>query len=72
MRQMNISQFKAQCHSLLRELDSDGLMITRLGKSVATLVPVPGSCADLIGSMKGKILIKGDTLGSGLNWNANR
>ncbi|MEO5923627.1 MAG: type II toxin-antitoxin system prevent-host-death family antitoxin [Bryobacteraceae bacterium] len=68
--QMSASQFKEQCLSLLDRLDSDGLVITKHGKPVARVLPARSDCAELIGSLKGKIRVKGDTLSTGVKWNA--
>lgn len=70
MNQINASKFKEQCLALLDHLGPEGLIITKHGKPVARLTPVASSCADLIGSMKGKIRIKGDLLSTGIGWNA--
>ncbi|MCX6619246.1 MAG: type II toxin-antitoxin system prevent-host-death family antitoxin [Acidobacteria bacterium] len=70
MRQVNASKFKEQCLSLLDRLDREGLVITKRGKPVARVVPIGSGCAHLIGSMKGKLEIKGDILSTGLKWNA--
>jgi prevent-host-death family protein len=68
--QISASQFKEQCLSLLDHLDADGLVITKHGKPVAKLIPASTDCKDLIGSLKGKIKVHGDTLSTGLEWDA--
>jgi prevent-host-death family protein len=68
--QLNASKFKEQCLSLLDNLDPEGILITKRGKPVARVVPVSTDCAGLIGSMKGRIEIKGDILSTGIRWNA--
>ena len=70
MRSINASKFKEQCLSLLDHVDTGGIVITKRGRPVAKLVPVSSDCADLIGSMKGKLRIKGDILSTGLKWDA--
>ncbi|MGD1070467.1 MAG: type II toxin-antitoxin system prevent-host-death family antitoxin [Bryobacteraceae bacterium] len=70
MNQINASKFKEQCLALLDRLDPEGIVITKHGKPVARLTPVNSSCADLIGSMKGSIQVKGDLLSTGIKWNA--
>jgi antitoxin (DNA-binding transcriptional repressor) of toxin-antitoxin stability system len=70
LNRINASKSKEQCLALLDHLDPEGLIITRHGKPVAHLTPVASSCADLIGSMKGKFRIKGDLLSAGIKWNA--
>jgi len=71
VRTIEAEQFKAQCFALLDELESDGLIITRHGKPVARVVPYAQGDADLIGSLRGKIRIKGDVLTTGVRWNAD-
>jgi antitoxin (DNA-binding transcriptional repressor) of toxin-antitoxin stability system len=66
---INASEFKAKCLSILAHLESDGV-VTKHGKPVAKLIPLQSSCADLIGSFKGKIRIKGSLLSTGRKWDA--
>ena len=68
--QISASRFKEQCLALLDHLDADGLVITKHGKPVAKLIPASSDCKDLIGSLKGKIQVKGDTLSTGVEWDA--
>ena len=70
MKTMNASKFKEQCLALLDNPDPDGILITKRGKPVARLIPADRDCANLIGSMKGKIRIKGNILSTGVRWNA--
>jgi prevent-host-death family protein len=70
VEQLNASKFKEQCLSLLDRLDPGGIVITKHGKPVARLIPVESGCAELIGSMKGKVQIKGDILSTGIRWDA--
>jgi prevent-host-death family protein len=70
MEQINASKFKEQCLALLDNLDPEGIIITKHGKPVARLIPASSDCADLIGSMKGKIRVHGGLLSTGLNWDA--
>lgn len=67
---MNASKFKEQCLAVLDRLEPQGLVITKRGKPVARLLPISADCSELIGSMKGKIRIKGDLMSTGLHWNA--
>jgi len=67
---LNASEFKEQCLSLLDHLDPDGIVITKHGKPVARLIPIESGCADLIGSMKGKIKVTGDIFSTGIKWDA--
>ncbi len=70
MRTIEAAQFKAQCLALLDELEADGLLVTKHGKPVARVLPYPEEEADLIGSLRGKIKIKGDISTTGVRWNA--
>jgi prevent-host-death family protein len=70
MTSISASKFKEQCLRLLDEVGVDGILITKHGKPVARLVAVSDSCADLIGSMKGELLIKGQVFSTGLKWDA--
>ena len=70
MVRLNASKFKEQCLSLLNHLDPDGIIITKHGKPVARLIPIESGCADLIGSMKGRITVAGDVFSTGVKWDA--
>ena len=71
MQQINATTFKQQCLSLLDNLDAEGLVITKRGKAVAKVIPIGSGCAGLIGSMKGKLKIKGKILSTGIRWDAD-
>lgn len=70
MRIISASKFKEQCLSLLEDLEPEGIVIAKHGKPVARLMPAGSDCAELIGSMKGKIQVRGDILSTGLKWNS--
>lgn len=70
MKIVQASKFKEQCLALLDNLEPDGVLITKHGKPVARVVPAGSGCAGLIGSMRGKIEIRGEILSTGLNWDA--
>ena len=70
MRRISAPKFREQCLSLLDDLSAEGIVITKRGKPVAKVIPIASGCAALIGSMKGKLTIKGDLLSTGLRWNA--
>lgn len=70
MKTIKISEFKEKCLSLLERLDPDGLVITKHGKPLANVLPYHRGSAHLIGSLKGKLKVKGDILSSGVKWNA--
>ncbi len=70
MRRINASKFKEQCLALLDDLTPDGIVITKRGRPVAKVIPINAACGSLIGSMKGKIRIKGDIFSTGIPWEA--
>ena len=64
------AQFKEKCLALLDEVGPEGIIVTKHGRPVAKLVPIETEVAALIGSLKGKIHIRGDILSTGLKWDA--
>jgi prevent-host-death family protein len=70
MKSVPAAKFKEQCLALLDQVDPDGIIITKHGKPVAKLVPIYTDSAKLIGSLKGKIKIKGKILSTGVKWDA--
>jgi antitoxin (DNA-binding transcriptional repressor) of toxin-antitoxin stability system len=70
MKTIAAGKFKEQCLALLDRLDPEGLVVTKHGKPVATVRPIDRASARLIGSLKGKIAVKGDLTTTGLKWNA--
>lgn len=70
MKQIAAAKFKEQCLAILDRVDAEGIVITKHGKPIATLIPFKTQSADLIGSMRGKIRIKGNILTTGLKWDA--
>ena len=72
MKQIAAAKFKEQCLALLDEVDPEGIVITKRGRPVAKLTPITTGSASLIGSLAGKIEIRGDILSTGLEWDAER
>jgi prevent-host-death family protein len=70
MRHIAAAKFKEHCLSLLDAVDPDGIVITKRGRPVAKLIPFASDSASLIGSLTGKLEIKGAILSTGLDWNA--
>ncbi|NMC62071.1 MAG: type II toxin-antitoxin system Phd/YefM family antitoxin [SAR324 cluster bacterium] len=70
MKIISAAKFKEECLALLDRLDPEGLLITKRGKPVARLTSVTQQSSDLIGVLKGKLKIKGDTFSTGVKWNA--
>lgn len=58
------TQFKADCLRLIDAMgrDRQPVLVTRHGKPVARLVPVPEERLSIIGSMKGSIVGYGDII----------
>ena len=72
LKQLSASKFKEQCLSLLDRVDPEGIVVTKRGKPVAKLIPFGADSADLIGSLKGKLRIKGQIISTGIRWDAER
>lgn len=70
MKKVAAAKFKEQCLSILDHLEPEGVVITKHGKPVARLLPVERASADLIGSLRGKIRVKGDIQSTGVKWDA--
>ena len=70
MKEIDVAKFSEQCLALLDELDPEGLVVTKLGKPVARIVPYYGHYADLIGSLHHKMKITGDVFTTGAAWGA--
>lgn len=70
MQTINATKFKEQCLSLLDHLSAEGIVITKRGNPLAKLIPLESDCASLIGSMKRKLVVKGNVLSTGVRWNA--
>ena len=64
------AKFKEQCLAILDSLGPDGIVVTKHGKPVARVLPMPRSHADLIGSLKGEIRVNGDIMSTGEKWDA--
>lgn len=71
MKRIGAAKFKEQCLALLDRLDADGLIVTKRGKPVARVVPFESQGADLIGSLRHKIEVRGDVFTTGLRWDAD-
>ena len=66
-RTISATEFKAKCLSILEQLDSRGVVVTKHGRPLARVLPArPHTNEPLIGSMKGRIKVKGDILSSGI------
>jgi len=65
MKTIPAAKSKAQCLSLLDRVTPEGIVITKHGKPVAKLIAISAESGALIGSLKGKIQIKGNILSTG-------
>jgi len=70
MKRVPAATFKAQCLAILDRIDPDGIIITKHGRPVAKLMPVSTAPTELIGSLKGRLKIKGNILSTGVRWDA--
>ena len=70
MQTIGAAKFKEQCLSLLDQLDAEGIIITKHGTPVARLIPYGQQWADLIGSLRDMVTIKGDIFSTGIRWDA--
>ena len=71
MKTIGVAKFRQQCLALLDNLDAEGLIVTKRGKPVARVIPYHQPCADLVGSLRHKIKIRGDILATGVRWGAD-
>jgi prevent-host-death family protein len=72
-RSVKVSEFKANCLSLVDEVAKSGasIVITNRGKPVAQLCPVQSKPKTLVGIMRGRIEILGDIISPiDVRWNA--
>lgn len=70
MKSLKVSAFREQCLTLLDQLPSEGVLITRRGKPIARVTPIRNDNADLIGKLAGKFEIRGDIFSTGEDWDA--
>ncbi len=70
LKKIDAAQFKEKFLSILDRLDPEGIIVTKHGKPVAKVIPIEADSSSLIGSLEGKIRIKGDILSTGIEWDA--
>jgi len=70
MKHIAAAKFKEQCLSILDRVGAEGIVITKRGKPVAKLIPIGAESAALIGSLNGRLTIKGKILTTGAKWDA--
>jgi len=68
---IDLADFKARCLEILERLVTPGLILTKDGRPIAKIIPLPAVNNEaLIGSMKDEIAIHGDIFSTDLQWNA--
>jgi len=68
---LSATEFKAKCLRILDELGPQGVVVTKRGRPVAKVMPIlTVDNSKLIGSMKGKVVVKGDIFSTGVKWHA--
>jgi len=71
VKTMGAARFKEQCLAILEGLPPEGIIITKHGRPVARVTPLPQSSDDLIGVLRDKIAIHGEILSTGVAWEAD-
>lgn len=69
--EIGAAKFKEKCLALLDDLDPDGLVITKHGKPVARVIPYPRTPEKLIGSLRHHLIVHGDIMSTGVDWDAD-
>lgn len=67
---ISAAKFKEQCLALMDTVGPEGIVITKRGKPVARLVPVENTFDELYGKYAGRIIVRGDIMSTGLEWDA--
>ena len=62
MKSIAVSEFKAKCIGILKEVNRrrEGVVVTLRGKPVAVVQPPPGTARKRLGGQKGSMRIRGD------------
>lgn len=65
MRTCKASEFKAKCLQLMDDVAATGetIVVTKNGKPVAQLAPLPNKPQTFFGALRGFIIVKGDIVG---------
>ena len=66
MKTVLISEFKAKCIKMLKEVQKNGkpLLVTLRGEPIARVEPVAKGKKRYLGALKGRMIIKGDIIKS--------
>ncbi len=64
MKTVLISEFKARCIKMLKEVQKNGkpLLVTLRGEPIARVEPVAKGKKRQLGALKGRMIIKGDII----------
>jgi len=67
MKEISVTEFKAHCTQILREVADTSYTVTKRGKPVAVITPAkkeddkqPKTMAEYMGSMRGSVIEYGD------------
>jgi prevent-host-death family protein len=71
MKTIAAAKFKEQCLALLDSLEPDGILVTKHGRPVARVLPAGRASAALIGTLRGRLNIRGDITTTGVLWDAD-
>ena len=72
-RTMTAAEFKARCLELMDRVarEREPIIVTKRGKPVARMMPVrQADNSKLIGSMRGKVTVRGNIFSTGRKWDA--
>ncbi len=68
---IDVREAQQDLKGLLRRVqDGERLVITERGREVAMLLPVEPTSEHLIGALRGRLRVCGDTRSTGIEWNA--
>jgi prevent-host-death family protein len=59
---VDAAELRERCGEILDRVSPEGILITKDGEPVAMMVPVQTAGGELIGSLAGKIRVKGDLM----------
>ncbi|HXT14375.1 MAG TPA: type II toxin-antitoxin system prevent-host-death family antitoxin [Gemmatimonadaceae bacterium] len=71
MKRIAAAKFKEQCLAILDHLEDDGIVVTKHGRPVARVLPFRDEPGALIGSLRGRVTVKGDIRSTGVAWDAS-
>ena len=57
-REIGVAEFRAECLKLIDHVSSTGeaVLVTKRGRPVARLTPIPAGPGDIVGAMRGSVL----------------